>query len=139
MVVLKQLVGIFFKLSHDWKGLYGSDALAIKAAEHELKGTMAYLDCRIQALRTPLMALVRYRGYTVIAQSILPISKQTLKYGSNDGGRTYHKDDPELNAKFELAAKMINIKVRSRVRSHGIPKCLDLQVVLLEPPRLEPR
>jgi len=52
--------GIFFKLSRDWQNIYGSDAMAMKSSEHELKGCMAYLDCRIQGLHTPLMALVRY-------------------------------------------------------------------------------
>lgn len=57
--------GIFFKLSRDWKGIYGSDGHAIKAAELELKGTMALLDCRISGLHFPLMALIRYESATL--------------------------------------------------------------------------
>jgi hypothetical protein len=52
--------GIFFKLSRDWKGIYGSDCHAIKAAELELKGTMALLDCRVNGLHFPMMALIRF-------------------------------------------------------------------------------
>lgn len=36
--------GIFFKLSRDWKNLYGGDSYAIKAASHELKGEFITLD-----------------------------------------------------------------------------------------------
>jgi hypothetical protein len=34
--------------------------LNIHFYQHELKGTLAYLDCRIQGLYTPLVALIRY-------------------------------------------------------------------------------
>lgn len=52
--------GIFFKLSRDWHELYGDESFAIKAAEHELKGAMAFMDCRVAGLNLPLMAVIRY-------------------------------------------------------------------------------
>lgn len=47
---------------------------------------MAYFNCDIVGLHCPLMALVDYRGFRLIAMSILPIDKTTLVYGSNDAG-----------------------------------------------------
>ena len=41
-------------------------------------GLMAALDCRVKGLQFALMALISYRGHTLIAQSILPISSSTL-------------------------------------------------------------
>lgn len=46
----------------------------------------------------------------MIACSCLPLGSDTLAYGSGDGGRTVHKDDPVLNELMEEAAKRINIK-----------------------------
>jgi hypothetical protein len=54
--------------------------------------------------------VVDYLGYTIEGQSIVPVDKNTLLYGSSDGGRTIHADDPILNAKMETAAKILNIK-----------------------------
>jgi len=102
--------GIFFKLSRDWKGIYGGDGNAMKAAEHEIKGGMAFLDCRIVNLRLPLMALIRYRGHCLLAESIIPVGRDSLIYGSRDGGVTIHADNPEMNEKVRLAAKHLNLK-----------------------------
>jgi hypothetical protein len=44
------------------------------------------------------------------ATTKLPISKDTLRYGSGDGGKTVHADDPKLNHLMKLAAKAVNIK-----------------------------
>ena len=59
---------------------------AIKAAGQELKGATQYHNCGIKGLRTPLMALITFNGFRLIAQSLVPISKETLQYGSCDGG-----------------------------------------------------
>eukprot|EP01087_Luapelamoeba_hula_P012489 TRINITY_DN3487_c0_g1_i6.p1 TRINITY_DN3487_c0_g1~~TRINITY_DN3487_c0_g1_i6.p1 ORF type:complete len:703 (-),score=108.99 TRINITY_DN3487_c0_g1_i6:22-2130(-) len=42
--------------------------------------------------------------------SILPITKQTIVYGSNDYGQTIHAESEQLNRKMRLAAKKLNIK-----------------------------
>ena len=120
--------GIFFKLSRDWMHLYGGDSYAIKAAEHELKGTTAYLDCRIEGLHVPLMAVIRFHGHALLAQSVLPIGPETiryvqgffpstrltlLRYGSCDGTKTIHNDLPKLAARIKKAAHVLNLKVPS--------------------------
>jgi len=40
----------------------------------------------------------------------LPIGGNSLIYGSNDGGATVHKDNPELNKLMKKAAKELHIK-----------------------------
>lgn len=104
---------------------------AMKSAGHELKGLMCYYNAKIDGLRVPLMALIDYRGirllavsmcdvillllfsscsqYTFVHQS-LPITKDTLRYGSHDGGFNVCASDPELNQRMEEAARRINLK-----------------------------
>ena len=59
-----------------------------------------------------ILALSLYcsRGYRLIAESILPLGPGTLIYGSSDGGRTIHADNPEMNARMETAANILNLK-----------------------------
>jgi hypothetical protein len=83
--------GILFKFAVDWRGLFGgSDEFAMKAASHELRGLMAVNECRVEGLYTPLVCLIDYLGFRLIAISTLPIGSDTLVYGSADGGRTVY-------------------------------------------------
>lgn len=93
--------GILFKFSKDsllQEGLwmYGgyegaSDEKAMKAALHEFKGVVSLHKLEIKGLHLPLVAIIDFRGFRLIASSWLPISKETLAYGSSDGGITIHK------------------------------------------------
>jgi hypothetical protein len=59
---------------------------------HELKGLTALVSCgMILGLSFPLLALIDWRGYRLIATSALPISEDTIVYGSCDGGNSVHK------------------------------------------------
>eukprot|EP01132_Coremiostelium_polycephalum_P010968 gene10968-13435_t len=103
--------GIFFKFAVDIYGIYGGDAFAMKAAGHELKGLMAYFNCQIEGLFLPLMALIDYMGYRLIATSQLAIDcDKTLVYGSNDGGEIVHDKNEEMSAKMKQAAEILNLK-----------------------------
>jgi len=86
------------------------DERATKAASHDLAGLMAYYNTFTPGLYYPLMALIDYRGYRLIAQSLLPVDKTTIKYGSCDGGHTVHSSIPELNEKMKQAAMQLNLK-----------------------------
>ena len=89
----------------------------MKASGHELKSLKAYTSCRISGLHFPLMALVKYRGFIVIVQSILPIDSSTLRSGSMDAGKQILSSDEKLYQKLEQAAKKLNLKphfVKSR-------------------------
>lgn len=43
-------------------------------------------DEKLKHVRVPLMCLIDYRGFRVVAISVLPITRATLRYGSSDGG-----------------------------------------------------
>ena len=70
--------GIFFKLATNKYGIYSSDEGASKVAGHLLKSIEALSSCKVKGLHFPLIALVDYRGYRLVAMSVLPISKETL-------------------------------------------------------------
>jgi len=46
------------------------------------------------------MALIDFRGFRLVAQSLLPIDKTTIQYGSDDGGNTFH-NNPLLEPYFK--------------------------------------
>lgn len=54
------------------------------------------------------MSLIDYRGFRLIALSILPL--ETIVYGSNDGGISVYSTDNIMNDKMRQAAKILNIK-----------------------------
>jgi len=102
---------IFFKYAIDTKGLYGDDMFAMKVAGHELKGLTAYMSCgMLIGLSFGLMCLIDYRGYRLIATSELPISFDTIRYGSCDGGNTIHCSDEHMNTLMERVANVLNLK-----------------------------
>lgn len=119
---------ILFKFAMDvelanGKGwMYGgqqpSDERAMKAAANELRGLMHYASLHIKQLHFPMMVVIDYKGFRIIAQSVLPINKETIRYGSSDGGDTVFCDSEKLNSIMEdvgkrlyLAPHMVNGKV----------------------------
>jgi len=80
-----------------------SDENAMKSAAHEIKGCMSYFSCNIKGLCFPLMvrllsipsdnctnwfiqSVIDYKGFRLLAMSILPIKDGTLVYGSSNAG-----------------------------------------------------
>jgi hypothetical protein len=116
-----QALNIVFKFAVDDKGFYGSDYAAAKVAGCELRGLMAYFNCDVQNLHFPLMSLVDYRGFRLIAMSILPIDRTTLVYGSNDAGLTMHNKSTRLAGKMKQAARQLNLATHlaGRDARHG--------------------
>src|SRR5690349_20535631 len=81
----------------------------MKTGGLELKGLMRYYGC--EGLHVPLMAVIDYRGFRLVAMSILPIEKKkTLIYGSSDAGKTVHASDPYFNKMMSQAATKLNLK-----------------------------
>lgn len=103
------LHGIFVKRVHDARGLYGGEAGAAAAAAHELKGAQAYLHAGQRALRPPLMVLAEFMGMRVLATAVLPISGDTLVYGSADAGRSV-QCAPDVAALMAAAGAAIGLK-----------------------------
>jgi hypothetical protein len=50
------------------------------------------------------------RGFRLTAISILPISRTSIVYGSNDAGRVVHADDARGNQLMMQAAHLLNLK-----------------------------
>lgn len=49
-------------------------------------------------------------GFRLVASSILPISHQTLVYGSSDMGKTVKNENKVLSKLMEKAGRKMNIK-----------------------------
>jgi len=120
-----QCASIFFKFALDtdllkdapqdkefW--MYGgrerNDDAAMKAAKNDKIGLMSYFNVKVPGLHFPLMAIIDFRGFRLIAMSILPISKTTIVYGSSDGGHVVHHSVPEVNKRMRSAGKRLNLK-----------------------------
>ena len=103
---------IVFKFAVDANKLYGSDEQACKAAGHELRGlSQVYRSVSsIDGLHVPLCCLIDYRGFRLIAVARLPISKATIVYGSDDGGRNIYNESSLLNKKMEKVAQILNLE-----------------------------
>jgi hypothetical protein len=57
----------------------------------------------------PMMAVVDYRGFRLLAESLLPIDQSTCIYGSPDGGATMHASDAHMNASMRCLAQQLNL------------------------------
>lgn len=103
---------ILFKFAIDSHGIFGgNDEYAAKVAGLELKGLQAFMSTNTPDLCYPLMALIDYKGFRLVASSLLPISPSTLKYGSQDAGKTVVNELPELAARIEQASASLNLKL----------------------------
>lgn len=74
---------------------------------------------QIPGLCPPLLCIIDYHGYRVIALSKLPIDKSTLMYGSHDGGTTVQKGHPELASRMESLFHSLNLK-KHHIGSSGV-------------------
>lgn len=74
---------------------------------------------QVKGLYFPLVCLLEYRGFRVIANSVLPIKDTTLKYGSKDAGKSVLKVDKKLNKKMKKAAMRINLAGHNVIHNGG--------------------
>jgi hypothetical protein len=49
----------------------------------------------------------------VICSSLVPVDRSTLCYGSDDGGRRVHDDNPTLAKKMREASELLNLAAHS--------------------------
>eukprot|EP00727_Mastigamoeba_balamuthi_P001851 m51a1_g11663 hypothetical protein (1053) ;mRNA; r:493-4759 len=121
--------GIMFKFVADFNGIYNGDEYAMKAGGHELKGLMRF--CSSPKLHVPLMALIDWHGFRLVAMSRLPIDRTTLCYGSDDAGTTTRFSDPALEKLIEEEARRMNLKMHAvgfdERERHWIRTPLDLE------------
>mmetsp|Transcript_25703 Transcript_25703/g.41443 ORF Transcript_25703/g.41443 Transcript_25703/m.41443 type:complete len:1038 (-) Transcript_25703:3169-6282(-) len=101
---------IFFRLPVDQYNLYGGEDFAAKEANHQLKGLTALYNADIE-LSLPLLAVIHYQGYKLVAMSVLPIQGQrTLCYGSSDGLRDGLKADRSVLSLMDRTAQQLNLR-----------------------------
>ena len=102
---------ILFKFAFDNDKVFGgNDAAATKVSEQELKGLMTFFSLDLLDLYFPMMALVRYRGFTLIAMTLLPVDRSTLVYGTHDGGVTVHNSEPKFSQVMKIAGQKLNLR-----------------------------
>lgn len=110
---------IVFKFALDKAGVFGyRTSAAMKVAGHDLKGLNCYFNTKISEIRLPLMCLVDYRGYRLLALSKLPLGDRasTLILGSSNAGERkstvkyeIEQGASELNELLKRAGKTMNL------------------------------
>ncbi|KAL6041073.1 Clu domain-containing protein [Balamuthia mandrillaris] len=133
--------GIWFKyavdvLRSDKKGsspptwMYGIDApddeKAMKSGGHELKGSIAFMDAAVQDINIPLMVLIDYLGFRLVAIAQLPISAKTIVYGTADGGESIHNSSPQMDRAMRTVAERLNLQPH-QVGHHIIAVPADIE------------
>lgn len=103
---------ILFKICTDHCGIFnGNEYYAHKLGSHELKGLInIYNNGSKLGLYVPMMCVLMYKGFHMIAMSVLPINNSTLVYGSPDAGRTIY-DHAEFSAKLKQVADELGLKL----------------------------
>ena len=100
---------IKFCSSQHHNDLYGGAHFAQKAAKHELRSLNALIGCQVSSLHFPLVCLFNVKGYRIVVVSKLPISHDTLVYGSADAGQTI-KTDRAVVPLLKKASEKLNLK-----------------------------
>ena len=102
---------ILFKFAFDNDKVFaGDDGAAAKVSDRELKGLMTFFSLDLPGLFFPMMALVRYRGFTLVAMTLLPVDRSTLVYGSHDGGATVHNSNKRFSELMQIAGERLNLQ-----------------------------
>jgi hypothetical protein len=101
--------GIYFKFALDLNKIYGGNEFSAKAAGSELRNLCTIFNCAEANLSTPLMALIDYNGYRLVAVSSVPVSRDSLVYGSADGGHCI-ECRPCAQSKMRVLAERLNLR-----------------------------
>lgn len=110
---------------------------AAKVAGNELHGLISYFGTNVDGLSFPLMCLLGktfwfwilhrfslflicflcsdYKGFRLVCSSLLPISKNTLVYGSQNAGKNFVNSDSNLYDAVTEASRILNLKVGWRI------------------------
>lgn len=101
--------GIFAKYCVDVGGIFGSDHKAMKAGALDALGLQTFANFALDLnVNVPLLAVVDYSGHRIVTMSTLPISNQTLVYGSPDGGARVRRTGP-LAEVIDQACAWLNL------------------------------
>jgi len=80
------------------------------------------MNCNIPQLKLPLMALIDYRGFRLVAMSKLPIDPpRSIVHGSANAGITIHSSNSELRGHLRRTAEILNLQ--THVVGEGNQRC----------------
>jgi hypothetical protein len=129
-----------------WLIISFKDHAAAKVGSHELKGSILYFNALTREehrlIGIPLVVLVDYMGFRLVAESLLPIDRNTLIYGTSDAGKTMFNKDPDFNKvrketvssfptlMFSLSKSILSRKVFSKFSKFS--KFLFVMVVVFD-------
>ncbi|EFC43515.1 hypothetical protein NAEGRDRAFT_80039 [Naegleria gruberi] len=99
------------------------DQYAYENANNDLKGVIAFNEADVPGVHTLASAIVDYRGYRVVAQSIIPGILQGDQgskhvYGSIDEGKSF-VTDPKYHSLMKEAAEKLHIKEHTIIDESG--------------------
>jgi len=102
------LVGYDEEEAEVWEfgGTQPNHEKAIKMSAHVLKGLSCLIHSRVEGLRYPLMGVIHYRGFCVLAQSVLPIKSKSLVYGTQSLGSPPVQDPAVSKMMREVGARL---------------------------------
>ncbi|KAL9645516.1 hypothetical protein ABK040_000581 [Willaertia magna] len=99
------------------------DQFAYQNANNDLKGVIAFNEADVPGIHTLASAIVDYRGYRVVAQSIIPGILQGDQgskhvYGSIDDGKSFITD-AKYHSLMKEAAEKLHIKEHAIIDEEG--------------------
>lgn len=103
---------------------------AMKAAAQEIKGIEYLMQAGTTELHFPLMARIDFKGFRVLAICVLPITKESLVYGSSDGGKTVLGGTPDIAELMNRAGTVLNLRQHKVAANVTMPTPGDIEVHL---------
>ncbi|XP_043571539.1 clustered mitochondria protein homolog isoform X1 [Chiloscyllium plagiosum] len=122
---------IFFSFGFDIRDNYkesGGDHAAYVASSNDLKGIQAYSNLDVAGLHVLGTVIVDYRGYRIIAQSIIPgileqEQDQNVVYGLIDFGKTVISNHEYINLLLQTSRPL-------RIQKHLVLNDLEHPILL---------
>eukprot|EP00061_Rhincodon_typus_P017971 g46932.t1 len=122
---------IFFSFGFDIRDNYkesGGDHAAYVASSNDLKGIQAYSNLDVAGLHVLGTVIVDYRGYRIIAQSIIPgileqEQDQNVVYGLVDFGKTVISNHEYINILLQTSRPL-------RIQKHLVLNNLEQPILL---------
>ena len=68
-----------------------------------------------------MVALVDYRGYRLVAMTLLPLDAESQVFGSSDAGKTVH-NDPDVHHLLDQLGSKLNL------RDHPVGKTAEIRL-----------
>lgn len=103
---------------------------AMKGAAHELLGASQYwniLSKQYPDFVVPMQTLIDFMGFRIVAIPVLPLSQQTILYGSSNAGIDVFQGDSKIIEALSCAAKQLHL-AEHFVRGKLMYSAADMEV-----------